>query len=331
MLLIIYTRFEFRFNVEVDPGDTVLGLKRKIEDHTCLPIDHQRLIFKGHALADEYTLQAIGLADHSEVGLVRDFRAHYSVLWHIHERYPADGDAGVPVDSGIAIGFKPSVQGVDIGKLFSVTECYGAPRPVEGISSYDTVTRKANFMPRFGWKPSCDYRVELEGAAMTLHADPGTFANVDSASFIFRTGGYPTLKLELVIGSDLARGSTFPIDDYHTRAVPILLDARRRGRGHLIAACARAFRIPESRIAGFFARCDVFYWHLEDDQTVDKLEADDLVFVIEKTPHVAAQMRAFFCDKRRAIGMTTMIRSLVPESPLSLLPNELLFEIFYYL
>lgn len=56
--------------VEIQPSDTVLDLKRKIEEQEGIPLDHQRLVLKGRQLLNECILIYYNIQQHSVVHLI---------------------------------------------------------------------------------------------------------------------------------------------------------------------------------------------------------------------------------------------------------------------
>lgn len=59
------------FSVAVEPDITVLDLKKKCAEHTEIPVDAQRLIFKGKILKDKENLTFYNVTDGSTMHLVR--------------------------------------------------------------------------------------------------------------------------------------------------------------------------------------------------------------------------------------------------------------------
>lgn len=53
-----------KFTVEVDLGATVLALKGLLVEHSEIPADQQRLIYKGRVLKDEHLLNSYGQSFH---------------------------------------------------------------------------------------------------------------------------------------------------------------------------------------------------------------------------------------------------------------------------
>lgn len=48
------------YTVTVDSGATILELKKEVEKASTVPVDEQRLIYAGHILKDEETVQKYG-------------------------------------------------------------------------------------------------------------------------------------------------------------------------------------------------------------------------------------------------------------------------------
>ena len=60
--------------LNVEPTDTVMSLKQKIQDKEGIPPDQQRLIFVGKQLEDERMLWTYGLEENSALILVLKLR-----------------------------------------------------------------------------------------------------------------------------------------------------------------------------------------------------------------------------------------------------------------
>lgn len=53
------------------PSDTIESLKKQIENQSFVPINEQKLIYRGRVLADEKTLTECSIGDHCAIILVR--------------------------------------------------------------------------------------------------------------------------------------------------------------------------------------------------------------------------------------------------------------------
>jgi hypothetical protein len=70
MKVLIKTIDNTTFPIEVSEVDTVASLKQQIEYHTVVPLDRQRLIYRGRVLEDEVALRTYSIEDDHVVHLV---------------------------------------------------------------------------------------------------------------------------------------------------------------------------------------------------------------------------------------------------------------------
>ncbi|KAJ5072470.1 nedd8 [Anaeramoeba ignava] len=60
--------------ITVEPTDTVLKVKERVEEVQGIPVPQQRVVFSGNVLKDDKTLEEIGLKHGSVVHLVLALR-----------------------------------------------------------------------------------------------------------------------------------------------------------------------------------------------------------------------------------------------------------------
>nr|6JL3_A Chain A, Ubiquitin domain-containing protein DSK2,putative [Plasmodium falciparum 3D7] len=63
------------FTVAIEPDITVLDLKKICAEHVDIPVEAQRIIFKGKILKDKESLTLYGVADGNTMHLVRSAMA----------------------------------------------------------------------------------------------------------------------------------------------------------------------------------------------------------------------------------------------------------------
>jgi ubiquilin len=68
--VVVKTLDDTRYEVDVPEGSSVQGLKAVIEARAAVPVDRQRLIFRGRTLSNAETLAACSIVDGSTVHLV---------------------------------------------------------------------------------------------------------------------------------------------------------------------------------------------------------------------------------------------------------------------
>ncbi|KAM4696992.1 ubiquitin-like protein 4A [Rhinophrynus dorsalis] len=89
-------------NLQVSEGDTVLAVKRLVEEKLQVPVSQQRLLYRGKALADEHCLSYYSIGPGSRLNLM------------VKERQTSEGPA-----SGNAVWKSLAVI---LGKHFSPTD-----------------------------------------------------------------------------------------------------------------------------------------------------------------------------------------------------------------
>lgn len=70
MQLIIQTLTGKIISINIDSTDTILQLKRNIEEKEGIPTDQQRLIYNGKQLQDVHTLNDYSIVNESTIHLV---------------------------------------------------------------------------------------------------------------------------------------------------------------------------------------------------------------------------------------------------------------------
>lgn len=61
---------ENKHRIEVNPENTILFLKYKIQDELHMDVRQQRLIFNGYSMSDENTLHKSGVKENSTIHLL---------------------------------------------------------------------------------------------------------------------------------------------------------------------------------------------------------------------------------------------------------------------
>lgn len=66
--------------MEVDPQDTIANIKAKVQDREGVRPDHQRLLYQGKQLEDEYTLDDYQIVKNSTLHLVLRLRGGMRIV-----------------------------------------------------------------------------------------------------------------------------------------------------------------------------------------------------------------------------------------------------------
>lgn len=83
----------------VEPSETILEVKQKLQDHTGMPVDVQRLIFAGRLLEDDRTLADYGICRESTLHMVQRLRRSDSASDYSQQNNHDEADAQATDDS----------------------------------------------------------------------------------------------------------------------------------------------------------------------------------------------------------------------------------------
>lgn len=303
--------------LEVESTDTIGLVKQKIQDKGHAPVDQQRLIFGGKCLDDFRTLAHYGVQRGNTLHQVLRLRGQGDLISnHITRQTPYENQRDVPLEAIISITFDGSVRSVIPGKAVTLQDQEG--NTVLGKVGVTKGSKTVTFTPQMPLRARTSYIVNLnaEGINIPPFVPPDGLL---SHSYCFTTAAYSTrpLKLNVVLGE---------------RKMALTLERERQTIEGARVACARLFQIYEHGIVGFSGRVVIpgsppVPVVVEEDEDLRQLTKNDELVILLKHS-VSHQIAQFPLAQRRIIQTLANIRSLEPESPLALMPNELLFLIF---